>query len=449
MVGYNGIGKSTILNIFYFFISQQWEKLFEQDFDEIFIKVRNVKKPLYIKKPNFFSDNEDDIYHFRGASGRRYLTKSKLLFLAKEALLQRAKQSDNVMPIAYVDSPLKDARFLQNKLNIPTSIARELAMELKYISIESEDNQERIYEDISIADSYLSKNLKGRVLYLPTYRRIEKDLKAIFPEIEQELQRSLTMRSRFTDINKSYVELVEFGMEDVKEKLKDRLENIKAFALSQINNLTTRYLRDVIRNVANKYDSIKWTDVDNDYLDIIFAKVDNHILNDKDKENIKEVVYKIHKKIELEEIEKYVAHYVMCLVDAGKNILKNEESIKVFTELCNSYLYGKYFEFDNVGYNVTIRHNSGRPLEIKDLSSGEKQIVSLFSHLILDDEINNYIIIDEPELSLSVEWQKRFLEDISKLPTCKFIAAVTHSPFIFQNSLDQHAVDILESSSTK
>lgn len=32
LVGYNGIGKSTILNIFYYFISQQWSKLAEQDF---------------------------------------------------------------------------------------------------------------------------------------------------------------------------------------------------------------------------------------------------------------------------------------------------------------------------------------------------------------------------------------------------------------------------------
>lgn len=81
---------------------------------------------------------------------------------------------------------------------------------------------------------------------------------------------------------------------------------------------------------------------------------------------------------------------------------------------------------------------------MEELSSGEKQIVSLFSHLLLDQDVLNYIVIDEPELSLSVDWQQRFLEDISEVPTCAFIGAVTHSPFIFENSLDRHTLDLLE-----
>ena len=56
------------------------------------------------------------------------------------------------------------------------------------------------------------------------------------------------------------------------------------------------------------------------------------------------------------------------------------------------------------------------------------------------ENINEYfIIIDEPELSLSVEWQRHFLEDISKGNFCKGLFAVTHSPFIFDNSLDKYA----------
>lgn len=67
------------------------------------------------------------------------------------------------------------------------------------------------------------------------------------------------------------------------------------------------------------------------------------------------------------------------------------------------------------------------------LSSGEKQIVSLFSHLYLSGQKNSFVIIDEPELSLSVPWQKRLLPDI--LNKCNGFIAVTHSPFIFDNEL--------------
>ena len=53
---------------------------------------------------------------------------------------------------------------------------------------------------------------------------------------------------------------------------------------------------------------------------------------------------------------------------------------------------------------------------------------------------NNYIVlIDEPELSLSVKWQKTFLEDVRKGAFCKGLIAVTHSPFIFDNGLDRYA----------
>jgi hypothetical protein len=236
-------------------------------------------------------------------------------------------------------------------------------------------------------------------------------------------------------------------MEDVKSKITSRLETIKAYALSQINSLTTKYLRDVIRDEANQYESVSPSDVSEESVATVFTKVDSALLNEKDKEKIIEVVQKIREGRELRENEKYVAHYVLYLVEVGNNISDKEKSIVEFIEICNTYLYGKSFSFDNVGYEVLIKHTSGRPVEMEELSSGEKQIVSLFSHLILDDQTTNYIVIDEPELSLSVDWQQRFLEDISNLDTCNFIGAVTHSPFIFDNSLDENTVDLLEQTS--
>ena len=71
------------------------------------------------------------------------------------------------------------------------------------------------------------------------------------------------------------------------------------------------------------------------------------------------------------------------------------------------------------------------------LSSGEKQVVSLFSHIYLSGKKNYFVIIDEPELSISVLWQKRLLPDILK--KCSGLIAVTHSPFIFDNELKRYA----------
>ena len=77
------------------------------------------------------------------------------------------------------------------------------------------------------------------------------------------------------------------------------------------------------------------------------------------------------------------------------------------------------------------------------MSSGEKQIVSLFAKLHLDKtQHKRIIIIDEPELSFSINWQKMLLPDIYNSNSCSLLITVTHSPFVFQNEFDKYAKDI-------
>jgi predicted ATPase len=85
---------------------------------------------------------------------------------------------------------------------------------------------------------------------------------------------------------------------------------------------------------------------------------------------------------------------------------------------------------------------SDQPVTLAELSSGEKQVVSLLSHVFLEQGDPFSLIIDEPELSLSVSWQTRFLPDILSSPRCKMLLAVTHSPFIIDNDLKKHAMDV-------
>ncbi|GJD30588.1 hypothetical protein PMNALOAF_1835 [Methylobacterium adhaesivum] len=79
------------------------------------------------------------------------------------------------------------------------------------------------------------------------------------------------------------------------------------------------------------------------------------------------------------------------------------------------------------GIDVTF-HGSIVPLE--KLSSGEQHQLVLFFELLFEIEGNSLILIDEPELSLHVAWQKKFISDlmeIIKLNRFDVILA-THSP---------------------
>lgn len=81
-------------------------------------------------------------------------------------------------------------------------------------------------------------------------------------------------------------------------------------------------------------------------------------------------------------------------------------------------------------------------IQLTQLSSGEKQIVSLFSKLYLESDEKSIVIIDEPELSLSLQWQKMLLPDIMRTENCDLLLTVTHSPFIFENEFDFDAKEI-------
>ncbi|OKO75535.1 AAA family ATPase [Bradyrhizobium sp. AS23.2] len=88
---------------------------------------------------------------------------------------------------------------------------------------------------------------------------------------------------------------------------------------------------------------------------------------------------------------------------------------------------------------VTVRSvKAGRTIPLDALSSGEKQMISLLAKLFLYPD-NKIILIDEPELSLSIDWQKQILVDVINAPLCKQVIAITHSPFIFDNALEPFA----------
>ena len=124
-----------------------------------------------------------------------------------------------------------------------------------------------------------------------------------------------------------------------------------------------------------------------------------------------------------------------------------DDRIKKFANTCNKYLINKHFNYNQSTLNLDIflDNEFGEKkdiIQLTQLSSGEKQIVSLFSKLYLESDEKSIVIIDEPELSLSLQWQKMLLPDIMRTENCDLLLTVTHSPFIFENEFDYDAKEI-------
>jgi energy-coupling factor transporter ATP-binding protein EcfA2 len=100
-------------------------------------------------------------------------------------------------------------------------------------------------------------------------------------------------------------------------------------------------------------------------------------------------------------------------VDGIEARLKALESIRDlitnYVETINSFLSAKFIGFTLEG-GIVIRGFGGGLLDPSVLSSGEKQLFMLLSNTILARDSAGIFIIDEPELSLNVKWQRRLVD---------------------------------------
>ncbi len=82
--------------------------------------------------------------------------------------------------------------------------------------------------------------------------------------------------------------------------------------------------------------------------------------------------------------------------------------------------------------SLVAEDQSGHQLPLDSLSSGEQHELVLHYDLLFKVKQNTIVLIDEPELSLHVGWQKKFLSDLTAIVELSGIDAVvaTHSPFI-------------------
>jgi hypothetical protein len=197
--------------------------------------------------------------------------------------------------------------------------------------------------------------------------------------------------------------------------------------------------------------------IDPKTLDAVFARIDEATLPVSDKRRLKDKVATISEAPAIEDEDKVIAHFLSKLIEFHTEQQANEKDIRDFVDLCNRYLTGKQVIYDNTKYTIFIAEEKlarspdgqqGDALELKMLSSGEKQIVSLFSHLYFSGASPFFVIIDEPELSLSVPWQRTFLPDILGTGMCSGMIAVTHSPFVWENQLEPYVRSLAEFTSS-
>ena len=143
----------------------------------------------------------------------------------------------------------------------------------------------------------------------------------------------------------------------------------------------------------------------------------------------------------LDDIDSTQARVMTLYVQDTEKKLQVLEDLATRTRLLLESVNQKYrhktIELDGEqGLVATSR--SGQTLSLSSLSSGEQQELVLHYDLLFRVPSNTIVLIDEPELSLHVAWQKKFLPDLLKIVELSDFDALvaTHSPFVVGDRAD-------------
>lgn len=419
LLGENGSCKTTIIKMLYYTLSLQWLNLTRYDFEsvELFIdKIIKIKRDDIVKLIN--SPHDD-----------RMLPS----FIRRRVMDIIEREGSN--------SPKIEE--LCRQYGLPIEVIEQV-FNIDFIQGRSGQRREN---PLMKSKQYLKEKLENvHIFYLPTYRRIEQDLKEVLEGEIGEYDFIGNRRNLRTQENNNYTELIKFGMDDVGDAINNTLRDLKDSSRASLNKLTLGYLGDIVDKEYKNADINKISAIDDEIINQIMNRVDDNILSESSKNNLLKALQSIKNNGGISEVhDQVVCHYFLKLYESHQELTKKETSIRAFIDVCNRYLENKQMKYDSPSFSFSIISNyDEHVIKLNQLSSGEKQIVSMFSHLYLSNKNKCLVLIDEPELSLSVKWQKTFLEDVKKGELCKGLVAVTHSPFVFDNSLEKYAHGIEE-----
>lgn len=421
LIGENGLGKTTILNALYYILDKKFKKLNNLTFESIEIIFSNKNKISFTKNDlNFFVEGrsrnqENQFYQIL----KDRIKKDNIEFLKKIILNKNIDE---------LHKRLEVAQYLKNiDLNITAPTKFIFDNVYKFIGEFEAINFQNVID-------ILDKNISSKILYFPTYRRIESHLENL--KIQQtNNQHTIFWEEDDHKNNSNFDDNLKFGMEDVKEKIEYLTEEIREMSLKGFSKITG----DLLSQLSNEFKNYRLKNkVDNKKLQIILDRVGDSI-NENDKQNIKKYIDSGDKS------NKGLLYLIDKLIDLYNEQETLDVSIKKFADTCNQYLNLKQFVYDESSISLKIfRNYSSDEIELEQLSSGEKQIISLFSKIYLELDKSFIILFDEPELSLSIYWQQRLLTDILHSEKCNFLLTVTHSPFIYDNEMEDYAFGLTD-----
>lgn len=451
LIAKNGSGKTTLLSAMDAFLRRQFVRLNDLAFDKIVCKLRSSDEQLELTKKDLADLADASANAELSASARRLGIEDVELFNFLEGEYSSANFTPN-----YEHGNKIFAAIVRNH-NYSHRDSVEFCQKLRESYYCATPNLTKLWT--ALTEAFKSVE----IIYLPTYRRIE--LPIHDDEVESSVIRRQKPSIRIPERG-LFSGNIQFGLGDISERLRDLNQSMLMESNTSYRQISANIINDLLDGSFERHSTNTEHLPDRDELQLFFSRlkdVRRSSMGPFSDVSIPDID-KVYDRQADTESNKFLFYFLGKLNATIQSTRKIESLVEAFIDNCNRYLSsqdpstqtadGTYLDNSRDGKvlclnrrNLTVHVESlplRRKIKLNALSSGEKQMISLFAKMFLYEK-NKLVLIDEPELSLSIGWQREILKDILKAPNCSQIIAITHSPFIFDNELECFAKSLKSS----
>ena len=391
IIGKNGTGKTTFMNILYSVLSVDLDGINNNDFSSIDIYLISNGKKRIVRGKKIYDERYPFLIFEYQISSKKYKV--------------RLVSSDRHVSSDYRRIP--SIRSQRGRLQEESSEVRDVLERLVSLSSLS---VYRLRND----DEYEIRDRHGPRVISPVDYRLEEILRGLTRyqltlsqkagEIASQLQKDVLVSILYGEED---AQQPSYGLSFNKDEEKSRLIN----AYAQLNAID-RGVRKKITFHVNAIGSA---------ITRLESQSDNES-SDQDKRFID--------PFRSLEARRKSSKIIQMSLDAEQKTKEIFSQIELFLSTVKTFIADKEFTFSEG--DLIISNNQGR-IPYDRLSSGEKQLLILLAEALLQHQYPHIFLADEPELSLHIEWQRMVIPAVRKLNPNAQVIAATHSPEVAAN----------------
>lgn len=443
--GVNGTGKTTILRLIDHFSNCEFLKLSKINFQNLRFNFKTSKTNNELVIEITKESSELLIFNFK-YNGKLFNFPYKM---KKYDKMFKAATNEDFENFLYF---IKNPKQMSNKKAVDKLFSSQLFPFYRDSIFHANFPQKELIQELEQFNNFRKTVIEIKSQFKCHFIQSQRlDLTNYLSSLKEKVQESRKPRSRDSRQRRITANQIKSVIEHksllIRAKIRENLIKYTKTSQTQDKDLVKRIIDSIASNEKFTYEEVY---AELEKLENIQADYTQAGLDTSDVTRKIDLRSSLEKSLEWKDDQQIQTLYRILkkdiIADSWKKIKVFEslyKKVALFQLIINEHLINKRLEINHeVGFVVINNFNEKR-IALKLLSSGERNLLILFFELIFETEPFTLIMIDEPEISLHVEWQIRFIKNLLKLNqseieeliNIRFILA-THSPQIIHDRRD-------------